>query len=91
MVVTEDMENNPNGRVAIGDERKCENSLILYTGNKGDLLKLQRLQNGGLRILFKTQLPMTTTELHKKAGLRPLSNRRTNHKLCLMYHRSHIP
>ena len=63
----------------------------MYGGNKYELPKLQRLQNRGLRILFKTQLPMTTNELHKKAGVLPLSYRRTIHELCLMHHRSHIP
>ena len=85
---TEDMENKANRCVA---RRRTEVwKQPIYAGNKGELPKLQRLQNWGLRILFKTQLPMTTNELHIKAGVLPLSNRRTNHKLCLMYYRSHM-
>ena len=60
----------------------------LYMGeNQTSLLKLQRLQNRGLRICLKVEARTNIRQLHRDSNVPFLKHRRTAHLLNLMYKR----
>ena len=65
--------------------------VIFHNSNTGDLAKLQRLQNRGLRLCFSQVRNVSTDRLHKITGVPFLQDRRRAHLLNFMYIRKDKP
>ena len=63
------------------------NDIFYNMLNKQQLTKIQRLQNRALRLVFKGKI-MSVAEMHERANVEYLEERRENHLLSLMYNRA---
>ena len=63
------------------------NDIIYNLLNKQQLTKLQRLQNRALRLVFKDRV-LTVDEMHTRARVEYLEQRRENHTLTQMFNRT---
>ena len=64
------------------------NDVFYYQLTKQQLIKLQRLQNRALRLVFSGRV-LSVQEMHERAGIGMLNDRRELHLLALMYDRAH--
>ena len=65
---------------------------VLYSCTNVELLnKLQRIQNSGLKLSFRLPQTAGTLDIHRKAKLNLLIDRRDSHLLNLMFHRRNDP
>ena len=65
------------------------NDIIYTLLTKQQLVKLQRTQNRALRTVFRGKT-LSVDEMHERANLNKLEDRRNQHLLSLMYDRAHI-